>query len=946
MTTPRQLLAQAQTAIAKGDTSSAIAAFTVLIDAAERDPTGFNPVLAVLSRSSCRKIHMQSKNYTSALQDALTALKLANVKTPQELYPGCYSSRSAAASYAADASRALGNQNDFMAYKRMATELMKNDAKKAEQAEDLKGIGNRLFKEGKLSEALDTYKQAISLDNSNAALLSNTSLVMLRLGLFEDALNAAERCVNLKPEWPKGYFRKGNVLLALARPTEAAKAFQESLEITPDDVELKQVYMEAVKRANITPESNVASASLLNNGGTTGRSDEDLSHAKKMMGMMMDLRYNSFDVKEFFAKSPHLVDFSQWSTEVTPLLTQRKNIDFIQDIIGLIKRDNSAFKITDMSYKQLILPEAPLISSLILLRLFTTAASFSSKAKKTSSDNTLVRKSWTLAFTHQATAFNTVFAESSSSVLVDQVSLHKTYAVLIDREAGHVFDFLAVWDRENGGGGGGENGYMGKILASSSLSPGTGGVVVYTCDDWKKAQEYVEGFYDGLNAEKKGQKQNGKKIEKVVAMDTDQATVPDSVQEEAEGDISEIQMENYLKIPKAPGKRRKQQPRVCFGLLTKNDLVDVALASAVQMAESGPDIEAEAGLERSNLTLSDTSEEEEADKMEMDLDNDVEDGVALHHCERCVLIRPLAQTGYEDGEGIEESEDAADFENVSTLDSGDGQSSVSASVGSSKVYRHCLADFDTAQAARAAAAVAEQLQTQQMLLMTAIDYALVYALHSFVATLEGQVCVLKGDPLALLDDSNSYWWLIGYIPAENIETPSERIARLNRIRNVQLALVADVDFDQVVPHTDHEKPLRFASSPVVFEEYFLGEEYYDEEDIGDDDLTSAAVDDTHTNLNLGDENSVTASATTTSTANVSIAINSSLFPNDSSYDASTAKLVASSKKPDNSNKQDDERDDSSISEKRESFWVNKVKEASKLTGKANYKLRVLSLAEN
>ncbi|KAJ3110629.1 hypothetical protein HK100_002970 [Physocladia obscura] len=340
------------------------------------------------------------------------------------------------------------------------------------------------------------------------------------------------------------------------------------------------------------------------------------------------------------------------------------------------------------------------------------------------------------------------------------------------------------------------------------------------------------------------------------------------------------------------------------------------------MIESGPD--AEVGLERSNLTLSDTSEEEEADKMEMDfMDNEAdeeEDGVALHHCERCVLIRPLAQIGYEDGERMEGSE--GDTEDMSTLVSSDRQASVSVSAGSSKVYRHCLGDFDTAQAARAAAAVAEQLQTQQMLLMAAIDYALVYALHSFVATLEGQVCVLKGDPLALLDDSNSYWWLIGYIPAENIETPSERIARLNRIRNVQLALVTDVDFDQVVPHTDHKKPLRFASSPIVFEEYFLGEEYYDEEDIGDDDLTSAAVDDTH--VTLTDENSITtASAATTATAT---AVNASASLNDSPGDASTIKLFVASKKHfDNFNKQlDDGRDDSSISERRESFW-NRVK---------------------
>jgi hypothetical protein len=46
-----------------------------------------------------------------------------------------------------------------------------------------------------------------------------------------------------------------------------------------------------------------------------------------------------------------------------------------------------------------------------------------------------------------------------------------------------------------------------------------------------------------------------------------------------------------------------------------------------------------------------------------------------------------------------------------------------------------------------------------------------------------------------MDDSNSYWWLVrvlktqdvGYIPAENIETPFERLARLNKHRNVDVS---------------------------------------------------------------------------------------------------------------------------------------------------------------
>ncbi|KAI0118888.1 hypothetical protein GGR51DRAFT_554577 [Nemania sp. FL0031] len=76
-----------------------------------------------------------------------------------------------------------------------------------------------------------------------------------------------------------------------------------------------------------------------------------------------------------------------------------------------------------------------------------------------------------------------------------------------------------------------------------------------------------------------------------------------------------------------------------------------------------------------------------------------------------------------------------------------------------------------------------------------IDFEFVYALHTFVATIEGQANATKGDTMVLLDDSNSYWWLvrvvkdssIGYLPAEHIETPTERLARLNKHRNIDLS---------------------------------------------------------------------------------------------------------------------------------------------------------------
>ncbi|KAI7885653.1 hypothetical protein K492DRAFT_180214 [Lichtheimia hyalospora FSU 10163] len=91
-----------------------------------------------------------------------------------------------------------------------------------------------------------------------------------------------------------------------------------------------------------------------------------------------------------------------------------------------------------------------------------------------------------------------------------------------------------------------------------------------------------------------------------------------------------------------------------------------------------------------------------------------------------------------------------------------------------------------------------------------INFDLVYALHTFVATVEGQASVVKGDALILMEDTNIYWWLVevlktrevGYIPAENIEefirysstqTPYERLARLNKHRNVEITSPAATD---------------------------------------------------------------------------------------------------------------------------------------------------------
>jgi hypothetical protein len=57
-----------------------------------------------------------------------------------------------------------------------------------------------------------------------------------------------------------------------------------------------------------------------------------------------------------------------------------------------------------------------------------------------------------------------------------------------------------------------------------------------------------------------------------------------------------------------------------------------------------------------------------------------------------------------------------------------------------------------------------------------IDFEFVYALHTFVATVEGQANAQKGDTMVLLDDSNSYWWLVRVVKDSTI---GEFLSRLS-----------------------------------------------------------------------------------------------------------------------------------------------------------------------
>ncbi|KAG2484645.1 hypothetical protein HYH03_016598 [Edaphochlamys debaryana] len=93
-------------------------------------------------------------------------------------------------------------------------------------AASFKDQGNEEFKKENYLKAAALYTQAIKEDPKNAVLYSNRSAALLKLNKVTKALEDAETCITLKPDWEKGFFRKGAVLEATEKFAEALDVYQ------------------------------------------------------------------------------------------------------------------------------------------------------------------------------------------------------------------------------------------------------------------------------------------------------------------------------------------------------------------------------------------------------------------------------------------------------------------------------------------------------------------------------------------------------------------------------------------------------------------------------------------------------------------------------------------------------------------------------------------------
>lgn len=93
----------------------------------------------------------------------------------------------------------------------------------AKGVEELKNKGNGYItsKPPQYEKAVEAYTEALSLDPTHHAVLSNRSLAYYKLGQYEKALLDAENAISATPSWAKGYLRKCAALNMLQKHTEA-----------------------------------------------------------------------------------------------------------------------------------------------------------------------------------------------------------------------------------------------------------------------------------------------------------------------------------------------------------------------------------------------------------------------------------------------------------------------------------------------------------------------------------------------------------------------------------------------------------------------------------------------------------------------------------------------------------------------------------------------------
>jgi len=167
-----------------------------------------------------------------------------------------------------------------------------------EEAEQFKAAGNKALQSGNLTEAIENYTKAINADGTNHVFYSNRSAAYLKKGDGNNALEDAKSTIAIKPDFSKGYSRKGAALHALKRYNDAIAAYEEGLAKFADDAALKKGLEEVKRDKDGPPRGGGGGGGMFGMPGMTNPFGDQL-----IQKMMLNPKTRPYlNDKEFMAK--------------------------------------------------------------------------------------------------------------------------------------------------------------------------------------------------------------------------------------------------------------------------------------------------------------------------------------------------------------------------------------------------------------------------------------------------------------------------------------------------------------------------------------------------------------------------------------------------------------------------------------------------------------------
>jgi peptidyl-prolyl isomerase D len=127
-------------------------------------------------------------------------------------------------------------------------------------AEEIRQLGNELFKASKVQEAVKKYEKALrylshNTDQANAATLgekkvpcySNTAMCYLKLEKWVKAKDACDKLLEIDNKNVKGYYRRAQALKEMEEIEEAEVDIKSAKELDPNDGAIKKLANEIAK---------------------------------------------------------------------------------------------------------------------------------------------------------------------------------------------------------------------------------------------------------------------------------------------------------------------------------------------------------------------------------------------------------------------------------------------------------------------------------------------------------------------------------------------------------------------------------------------------------------------------------------------------------------------------------------------------------------------------